>query len=145
MTAAARQHELDPKMKLRWARELERADLDQLDGTRYKQAAFVPKATVYAALEKEHEKLKNLYAKQPLEREILRDLLKKESKLADNIEICPNIHCPRISRTTCTAHAGSGALHVLCMFKHNRFLSGMSTKCGFEKKLHGFTPLDMVI
>jgi len=81
MTAAAQQHELDPKMVLRWTRELERADLGQLDGTRYKQAAFVPTASDYAALEKEHEKLKKLYAEQALEREILRDLLKNDPSL----------------------------------------------------------------
>lgn len=77
MTAVARQHDLDPKMVLRWARELKRKDLDELDGAALKQAAFVPTAADYAALEKEHEKLKKLYAEQALEREILRDLLKK--------------------------------------------------------------------
>lgn len=77
MTAVARQHELDPKMVLRWARELDRKDIDQLDGTSLKQAAFIPTAADYATLEKEHEKLKKLYAEQALEREILRDLLKK--------------------------------------------------------------------
>ncbi|WP_404346794.1 hypothetical protein LG311_14010 [Sutcliffiella horikoshii] len=74
MTAAAREYELDSKMELRWARELARVNLYQLDGRRYKQAAFVPTASDYAALEKEHEKLKKLYAEQALEREILRDL-----------------------------------------------------------------------
>lgn len=44
MTAVARQHELDPKMVLRWARELNRKDIDQLDGTTIKQAKFVPTA-----------------------------------------------------------------------------------------------------
>lgn len=77
ITAVARQHDLDPNMVLRWARELKRKDLDQLDGSALKQAAFVPTAADYAALEKEHEKLKKLYAEQALEREILRDLLKK--------------------------------------------------------------------
>lgn len=77
MTAVARQHDLDPKMVLRWARQLERSDLEQLDGNTLKQPAFVPTASDYAALEKEHEKLKKLYAEQALEREILRDLLKK--------------------------------------------------------------------
>ncbi|MCK0473860.1 hypothetical protein [Halalkalibacter sp. APA_J-10(15)] len=59
---------------------MERADLDQLDGTRYKQATFVPTASNYAALEKKHEKLIKLYAEQALEREILRDLLKKRTQ-----------------------------------------------------------------
>lgn len=77
MTAAARQHELDPKMVLRWARQLERKGLDQLDDSALKQPTFIPSAADYAALEKEHEKLKKLYAEQALEREILRDLLKK--------------------------------------------------------------------
>ncbi|MHA6480767.1 transposase [Paenibacillus sp. strain BS8-2] len=77
MTAAARQHEIDPKMVLRWARQLERKDLDQLDDTALKQPTFIPSAADFAALEKEHEKLKKLYAEQALEREILRDLLKK--------------------------------------------------------------------
>jgi len=77
MTAVARQHDLDPKMVLRWARELKRKDLDELDGASLKHAAFVPTAADYAVLEKEHEKLKKLYAEQALEREILRDLLKK--------------------------------------------------------------------
>ncbi|AZK44860.1 transposase [Paenibacillus lentus] len=77
MTAVARQHDLDPKMVLRWARELKRKDLDELDGDALKHASFVPTASDYAALEKEHEKLKKLYAEQALEREILRDLLKK--------------------------------------------------------------------
>jgi hypothetical protein len=77
MTAVARQYELDPKMVLRWAKQLKRRDLDELEGAALKQAAFVPTAADYAALEKEHEKLKKLYAEQALEREILRDLLKK--------------------------------------------------------------------
>ena len=77
MTAVARQHELDPKMVLRWAREMKRKDLDQLDGTGIKQAKFVPTAEDYAELAKENEKLKKLYAEQALERDILKDLLKK--------------------------------------------------------------------
>jgi transposase-like protein len=77
MTAVARQHELDPKMVLRWARELQRKDLDQLDGTSVKQVKFVPTAEDYVRLEKENEKLKKLYAEQALERDILKDLLKK--------------------------------------------------------------------
>lgn len=77
MTAVARQHELDPKMVLRWARELNRKDLDQLDGTSIKQSKFVPTAEDYAELAKENEKLKKLYAEQALERDILKDLLKK--------------------------------------------------------------------
>ncbi|MGW9531035.1 hypothetical protein ACWHAM_25680, partial [Paenibacillus terrae] len=40
MTAISRQHELDPKMVLRWARELNRKDLDTLDGSSVKQAKF---------------------------------------------------------------------------------------------------------
>lgn len=88
MTAVARQHELDPKMVLRWARELKRTDVDVLDGAAGKQAAFVPSAADYTALEKENEKLKKLYAEQALESEILRDLLKKnESTLEDKIAI----------------------------------------------------------
>ncbi|WP_197258967.1 transposase [Paenibacillus dendritiformis] len=79
MTAVARQHELDPKMVLRWARELNRKDLDQLDGASMKQAKFVPTAEYYAALAKENEKLKKLYAEQALERDILKDLLKKRT------------------------------------------------------------------
>ncbi|MUG73025.1 transposase [Paenibacillus sp. JMULE4] len=77
MTAVARQHDLDPKMVLRWARELNRKDLDELDGTSVKQSKFVPTAEDYAQLEKENEKLKKLYAEQALERDILKDLLKK--------------------------------------------------------------------
>ena len=75
MTAVARQHELDPKMVLRWARELKRKDLDQLDVTGVKQVKFVPTAEDYVWLEKENEKLKKLYAEQALERDILKDLL----------------------------------------------------------------------
>jgi len=77
MTAVARQHDLDPKMVLRWAKQLKRKDLEDLDGAALKHATFVPTAADYAALEKEHEKLKKLYAEQALEREILRDLVKK--------------------------------------------------------------------
>ncbi len=77
MTAVARQHELDPKMVLRWAGELKRKDLEQLDGTSIKQAKFVPTAQDYAELMKENEKLKKLYAEQALEKDILKDLLKK--------------------------------------------------------------------
>jgi transposase-like protein len=69
MTAVARQHELDPKMLLRWARELNRKDLDQLDGTSVKQSKFIPTAEDYAQLEKENEKLKKLFAEQALERD----------------------------------------------------------------------------
>jgi transposase-like protein len=77
MTAVARQHELDPKMVLRWARELNRKDLDQLDGASIKQAKYVPTAEDYAQLQRENEKLKKLFAEQALERDILKDLLKK--------------------------------------------------------------------
>lgn len=77
LTAVARQHELDPKMVIRWAKQLSRKDINELDGTSIKQTKFVPTAEDYAQLEKEHEKLKKLYAEQALEREILRDLLKK--------------------------------------------------------------------
>lgn len=77
VTAAARQHDLDPKMVLRWARELKRKDVDQLDGSSKKQAAFVPTAQDYSQLEKENEKLKKLLGEQALERDILKDLLKK--------------------------------------------------------------------
>jgi transposase-like protein len=77
MTAVARQHELDPKMVLRWARELKRKDVDQLDGDSKKQPKFVPTTEDYVQLEKELERMKKLYAEQALEREILKDLLKK--------------------------------------------------------------------
>jgi transposase-like protein len=81
MTAVARQHELDPKMVLRWARELNnRKDMDQLDGSSIKQAKFVPTAEDYVELAKENEKLKKLYAEQALERDILKDLLKKRTR-----------------------------------------------------------------
>ncbi|WP_176445009.1 transposase [Paenibacillus herberti] len=79
MTTVARQHELDSKMVLRWAKELNRKDLDQLDGTSIKQSKFVPTAENYAQLEKENEKLKKLFAEQALERDILIDLLKKKN------------------------------------------------------------------
>ncbi|NTZ19502.1 hypothetical protein EXW96_18610 [Paenibacillus sp. JMULE4] len=62
MTAVARQHELDPKMVLRWARELKRKDIDQLDGDGKKQPKYVPTAEDYAQLEKELERMKKLYA-----------------------------------------------------------------------------------
>ena len=77
MTAVDRQHELDPKMVLRWARELQRKDLDLLDGQSKKLQAFVPTTEDYKQLEKENEKLKKLVAEQALEKEILKDLLKK--------------------------------------------------------------------
>lgn len=77
LSAVARQHDLDPKMVLRWARDLKRKDVDKLDGSSKRQAAFIPSPTDYTQLEKEHEKLKKLYAEQALERDILKDLLKK--------------------------------------------------------------------
>jgi transposase-like protein len=77
MTAVARQHELDPKMVLRWARELNCQDIQELDGHKKKQKRFVPTAGDYAELEKELERMKKLYAEQALEREILKDLFKK--------------------------------------------------------------------
>jgi hypothetical protein len=76
LTAVARQHELDPKMVLRWARELNRKDVDQLDGASKRQAPFIPTSHDYKQLEQENEKLKKLLAEQALEREILKDLLK---------------------------------------------------------------------
>lgn len=76
-TAVARQHELDPKMVLRWARQLDRKDVEQLDGASKRQAAFIPTSDDYKQLECENEKLKKLLAEQALEREILKDLLKK--------------------------------------------------------------------
>ncbi|MEK3720065.1 transposase [Paenibacillus sp. FSL H8-0034] len=76
-TAVARQHELDPKMVLRWAKELNRKDVDQLDGASKRQTAFIPTAEDFKQLEHENEKLKKLLAEQALEREILKDLLKK--------------------------------------------------------------------
>lgn len=76
-TAVARQHELDPKMVIRWARELNRKDVDQLDGGSKRQAPFIPTAEDFKQLEHENEKLKKLLAEQALEREILKDLLKK--------------------------------------------------------------------
>jgi transposase-like protein len=77
MTAVARQHDLDPKMVLRWARELNRKDVDKLDSSSKRQAAFIPTSDDYKQLERENEKLKKLLAEQALEREILKDLLKK--------------------------------------------------------------------
>jgi transposase-like protein len=76
-TAVARQHELDPKMVLRWSRELKRKDLDQLEGSGIKQPAYIPTAEDYKQLERENEKLKKLLAEQALEKDILKDLLKK--------------------------------------------------------------------
>jgi hypothetical protein len=76
-TAVARQHDLDPKMVLRWARDLDRKDVDRLDGTSKRQAQFIPTAEDFKQLEHENEKLKKLLAEQALEREILKDLLKK--------------------------------------------------------------------
>lgn len=58
---------------------LNRKDPDQLDGTSVKQSKFVPTAEDYARLEKENEKLKKLFAEQALERNILKDLLKKRT------------------------------------------------------------------
>ncbi|MFK4437981.1 hypothetical protein [Paenibacillus sp. RC21] len=80
MTVISRQHELDPKMVLRWARELNRKDLDTLDDSSIKQAKFVPTSEDYAELVKENEKLKKLFAEQALERDILKDLLKKRTR-----------------------------------------------------------------
>lgn len=55
-----------------------------MDGARFKQAKYVPTAEDYAQLQKENEKLKKLFAEQALERDILKDLLKKnEPTLAD--------------------------------------------------------------
>jgi cell shape-determining protein MreC len=42
-----------------------------------RQAAFLPTSSDYKQLEQENEKLKKLLAEQALEREILKDLLKK--------------------------------------------------------------------
>jgi hypothetical protein len=67
-------------MVLRWARELNRKDLDTLDGSSVKQAKFVPTSEDYAELVKENEKLKKLFAEQALERDILKDLLKKRTR-----------------------------------------------------------------
>ena len=76
-TAVARQHELDPKMVLRWARDLNRKDVDTLDGASKRQTQFIPTSSDYKELEQENEKLKKLLAEKSLEREILKDLLKK--------------------------------------------------------------------
>ena len=76
-TAIARQHELDPKMVLRWVRDLNRKDVDKLDGASKRQDQFIPTADDYKELEHENEKLKKLLAEKSLEREILKDLLKK--------------------------------------------------------------------
>ncbi len=57
-------------MVLRWAKELNRKDLDQLDGTSIHQAKFVPTAEDYAELVKENEKLKRLFAEQAWETDI---------------------------------------------------------------------------
>jgi hypothetical protein len=75
-TAVARQHELDPKMVMRWAK-VNRKDVDKLDGASKRQAQFIPTPDDYKQLEHENEKLKKLLAEQALEREILKDLLKK--------------------------------------------------------------------
>jgi transposase-like protein len=77
LTAVARQHELDPKMVLRWSRDLKRKDLHQLEGSRIKQPAFIPTSEDFKQLEIENEKLKKLLAEQALEKDILKDLLKK--------------------------------------------------------------------
>ncbi|MHA0858455.1 transposase [Paenibacillus sp. CMAA1364] len=77
LTAVARQHELDPKMVLRWSKQLDRKDVNKLDGAGKRQAAFIPTADDFKQLEHENEKLKKLLAEQALEREILKDLLKK--------------------------------------------------------------------
>ncbi|MFE9279614.1 hypothetical protein ACQKLN_24895 [Paenibacillus glucanolyticus] len=71
MTAVARQHELGPKMVLRWAREMNRKDPDQLDGTTTED---------YVELARVNEKLKKLYAEQALERDILKDRIKKRTR-----------------------------------------------------------------
>ena len=76
-TAIARQHELDPKMVLRWVRDLNRKDVDKLDGASKRQTQFIPTPHDYKELEQENEKLKKLLAEKSLEREILKDLLKK--------------------------------------------------------------------
>jgi transposase-like protein len=65
MTAVARQHELDPKMVLRWARELYRKDLDQLDGTSVKQAKFVPTAKIMHSWKKRMKSLRNSLLSKP--------------------------------------------------------------------------------
>ncbi|WP_053781519.1 hypothetical protein [Paenibacillus xylanivorans] len=49
-----------------------------MDGASFKQAKYVPTAEDYAQLQKENEKLKKLFAEQALERDILKDLLKKK-------------------------------------------------------------------
>ncbi|WFA85505.1 hypothetical protein [Paenibacillus amylolyticus] len=55
-----------------------------MDGASFKQAKYVPTAEDYAQLQKENEKLKKLFAEQALERDILKDLLKKnEPTLVD--------------------------------------------------------------
>lgn len=88
ITAVARQHELDPKMVLGWARQLKRKDLQLLDGSSKKLPAFIPTADDYKQLEKENEKLKKLLAEKELEKEILKDLIKKNKPtLKDKIEI----------------------------------------------------------
>lgn len=76
-TAVARQHELDPKMVLRWVRDLNRKDVDKLDGDSKRQAQFIPTCNDYKELEMENEKLKKIVGEQALERAILKDLLKK--------------------------------------------------------------------
>ncbi|NHN34351.1 hypothetical protein [Paenibacillus agricola] len=52
-TAVARQHELDPEMVLRWAKELNSKDVDQLDGASKRQAAFIPTAEDFKQMEHE--------------------------------------------------------------------------------------------
>jgi transposase-like protein len=47
LSAVARQHDLDPKMVLKWERDLKRKDVDKLDGSSKRQAAFIPSPTDY--------------------------------------------------------------------------------------------------
>jgi hypothetical protein len=67
-------------MVMRWAKELNRKDVDKLDGDSKRQAQFIPTPEDYKQLEHENGKLKKILAEQALERELLKDLLKKRTQ-----------------------------------------------------------------
>lgn len=76
-TAVARQYVLDPKMVIRWAKELNRMNVDKVDGTSKRLGQFIPTPNDYKELEQEIEKLKKIVGEQTMERAILKELLKK--------------------------------------------------------------------
>ena len=47
ISTVAREHELDPEMVLRWAKELNRKDLEQLKSESKRVATFIPTADDY--------------------------------------------------------------------------------------------------